>query len=167
MSLLLFGGDFQSRFNGLWSLFLRMPRWWPLSPFGVSSPFPWEYSRWRQLAEMPLKVSTLGNMFLNSVLIWVEQLGLLVPVEVQLAAPLNPGRQGEFSFSRFCLGIRWQSRNMPSGTTSPHPWWVRSPPWEKGKAREWAVLTYRTIHTFSLITLISLFWHHSLWLIPT
>lgn len=126
------------------------------SPPGVSSPFPWEHSSWRQLEEMLQKPSTLWNMFPNSFLIWVEQLGLLVPVEVQLVAPLNPGRQGEFSSPKFHLGIRWQSRSMPSGTASPYPCWLRGGSREKEKAREWEVLIYSTTHAFSLITLISL-----------
>lgn len=134
-------GDASSHFNGLWSLCIRMPQWWPLSPLEYP-PFPWEHSSWGQLGEMPQKVPILWTIVLNSFLIWVEQLGLLFPVEVQFAAPLNPGRQGKFSFSRFYLGIKWQSRSMPSGITSPHPCWVGSPTQEKGKARrEWCHLT--------------------------
>lgn len=102
------------------------------------------------------------KQFPNSILIWTEQLGPLVPVEVQLAAPLSPGRQGECCFATFLLGIRWQSLSMSSGTASPHPGWARSLPWEKGEAR--AAEHWRTVlSVFSpSLTLPSLCWHRSL-----
>lgn len=115
-------------------------------PPGVFSLLLWEHSRWRQLAEMPQKASPLCRMFPNSSLIWAEQLGLLVPAEVQLAARLTPptsnsGRLGEFSFSRFYLGIRCKVGACLQGLLVPvNLCSVRSPPGEKGKAREGAAL---------------------------
>lgn len=116
---------------------------------GVSSPFPWEHSGWRQLEEMPQKASTLWNMFPNSFLIWVEQLGLLVPVEVQLAAPwILAGRKSSAS-----QGFIWRSGGKAGAClqglpATPHPRWGRSPSWGKRKAREWEVSIYSTTHAF-------------------
>lgn len=152
-------------FNGLWSLFLRISQGFPL-PLGYLFHFLGNTVAGGSWQKGPRRFSLCGTCF-QTLLIWVEQLGPLVPVEVQLAAPLSPGRQGEFSFSSFNFGIRWQSRSMPSGTSSPLPQcWVRSQPWKKGKARG-TVLTYGTIGAFPLITLLSLFWYHTFWLIPT
>lgn len=129
---------------------------------GLNTPFLWEPSGWMPLAGMPRKTSTQLKPFPNSILIWTEQLGPLVPVEVQLAAPLSPGRQGEFSFATFLLGIRWQSPSRSLGTPSPHPGWARRLPWENGEAgaaERWrAVLSMLS----PSLPLLSLCWRHSL-----
>ena len=146
---------------------LRMSWGCPPSPSGIFS-ISWEQSIWRQLAEMPQKASPLWSIFPNSFfLIWVEQLGLLVPVEVRLAAPCDSWQAGKVHLCKVASGDQVAKQECASRACWSPSLWRGCPPGEEGKAGEWEVLTLNSIQGLSLLTLISLFWPQSLWLMPT
>lgn len=87
-------------------------------------------------------------------------------MEVQLAASLNPGRQGEFSSTRFQGDQVAKQKRAFRDCQSLSMLSKKLIPREGKGLRRSDIDLQHYLHAFSLITLISLFWHHLLWLIP-